>query len=67
MHSMNVNAQPILQPMEKTNQEEAQPVVQASESVAKIAERAYQLWQQRNCEHGNDLADWFQAERQINE
>jgi hypothetical protein len=32
----------------------------------KIAERAYELWQQRNQEHGNDLADWFHAERELN-
>ena len=32
-----------------------------------IAQRAHELWQQRNGEHGNDLTDWFQAEREINE
>lgn len=31
----------------------------------RIAERAYELWQQRNQEHGNDLSDWFQAEREL--
>ena len=31
----------------------------------KIAERAYELWQQRNQEHGNDVADWLQAEREL--
>jgi hypothetical protein len=32
-----------------------------------VAERAHELWQQRNGEHGNDLAHWFRAEREINE
>jgi hypothetical protein len=32
-----------------------------------IAERAHELWQRRNSHHGNDLADWFQAEREIDE
>lgn len=40
--------------------------LQANDEEA-IAKRAYKLWQQRNCEHGNDLADWFQAERELNE
>jgi len=33
----------------------------------RIAHRAYALWHQRGCEHGNDLADWFQAEIEVNE
>ena len=32
-----------------------------------IAHRAYALWQQRGGEHGDDLADWFQAEIEVNE
>ena len=32
-----------------------------------IAERAYELWQHRNGGHGNELTDWFQAEREIDE
>jgi hypothetical protein len=32
-----------------------------------VAERAHDLWQQRNGEHGNDLTHWFQAEREIAE
>ena len=31
-----------------------------------IAQRAYALWHQRGCGHGDDLADWFQAEIEIN-
>lgn len=31
----------------------------------RIAERAFILFQERGCEHGNDWAHWFEAERQI--
>jgi hypothetical protein len=30
-----------------------------------IRMRAYQLFQQRGCEHGHDLEDWLQAEAEI--
>ena len=30
-------------------------------------ERAFILFQERGCEHGNDWAHWFEAERQIEE
>src|SRR5258708_4790823 len=36
-------------------------------SEEQIARRAHELWQQRGHEYGNDLTDWFQAEREINE
>lgn len=29
------------------------------------AERAYYLWRERGCVHGNDLSDWFDAERDL--
>jgi hypothetical protein len=32
-----------------------------------IAQRAHELWHQRGRQHGSDLADWFQAERELNE
>jgi hypothetical protein len=32
-----------------------------------IAARAYQLWIARGCGHGNDLGDWFEAERQLSQ
>ncbi|GJL61616.1 MAG: hypothetical protein NPIRA04_02700 [Nitrospirales bacterium] len=32
---------------------------------ARIARRAYELYQQRGGCHGEDQADWFEAERQI--
>ncbi len=31
--------------------------------LARIAERAYHLWEKRGRKHGNDLRDWFEAER----
>lgn len=34
-------------------------------SEESIAERAYQLYQGRGEEHGDQLADWFEAERQL--
>jgi Protein of unknown function (DUF2934) len=30
-----------------------------------IARRAYQLYEERGGEHGHDLDDWFQAEREL--
>jgi hypothetical protein len=30
-----------------------------------VADRAYTLWQERGGEHGRDLEDWFEAERQL--
>jgi len=32
-----------------------------------ITQRAHELWLYRGHKHGNDPADWFQAEREINE
>ena len=57
--------------MKKTERKEKnRPVLHVNENLSReeqIAERAHELWQQRNGEHGNDLADWSQAEREINE
>ncbi|HWV47720.1 MAG TPA: DUF2934 domain-containing protein [Nitrospira sp.] len=33
----------------------------------RIAEQAFTLFQESGCEHGNDWAHWFEAERQIKE
>jgi hypothetical protein len=33
----------------------------------RIAARAFELYQARGGEHGQDLADWLQAERQVDE
>ena len=32
-----------------------------------IAQRAHELWHKRGRQHGSDLADWLQAEREANE
>jgi hypothetical protein len=57
--------------MKKTeHNERGRSVLDVNQNLSReehIAERAHELWQQRNGEHGNDLADWFQAEREIKE
>ena len=48
----------------------AAPALRVDESVSleeQIAQRAHELWHQRGGEHGSDMADWFQAEREVNE
>ncbi len=32
-----------------------------------IATRAYLLWQERGCGHGNDVNDWLRAEAELSE
>ncbi len=52
------------------NKKAAVPALQVEETVSleeQIAQRAYELWHQRGREHGADLTDWFQAEREVNE
>ncbi len=54
----------------KTPHKAAAPVLQVNENVSLeelIAERAHELWQQLGREHGSDLTDWLQAEREVNE
>ncbi len=36
--------------------------VQPYESVAK---RAYEIWRESGCVHGNDQAHWFRAEQEL--
>ena len=31
----------------------------------KIQQKAYELFEQRGCEHGHDLEDWLEAERLV--
>ena len=31
----------------------------------RIRQRAYQLYEQRGCEHGHDVEDWLMAEREL--
>ena len=54
----------------KTPHKAAAPILQVNENVSleeQIAQRAHELWQQRGREHGSDLNDWLQAEREVNE
>ncbi len=44
-----------------------QDIEDDSATHRRIAERAYTLFQENGCEHGNDWSDWFEAERQIKE
>jgi hypothetical protein len=57
--------------VKKTEENEKnRPTLHVNEKLSReeqITERAHELWRQRNGDHGNDLADWFQAEREINE
>jgi hypothetical protein len=41
---------------------ESQSVVIPHEAIAL---RAYQKFLARGCQHGNDWADWFEAEREL--
>jgi hypothetical protein len=41
----------------------AEPVSQVT--GMEIARRAYDLYLARGCEHGHDLDDWLQAEREL--
>ncbi|MGE0823739.1 MAG: DUF2934 domain-containing protein [Candidatus Binatia bacterium] len=44
------------------------PLIVGDEEIyARVAQRAYELYQQRGEEHGHDLADWFTAERLVKE
>ena len=46
------------------------PALREDESVSleeQIAQRAHELWHQRGRGQGSDMADWFQAEREVNE
>lgn len=36
-----------------------------SEAHRRIAERAFLLYEERGCRHGNDLDHWLEAERQL--
>ncbi|MGC1323260.1 MAG: DUF2934 domain-containing protein [Candidatus Udaeobacter sp.] len=54
--------------MKKTNHSKAELVPgldSNSNQKEQIAQRAYELWEQRGCEHGNDWCDWFEAEIEI--
>jgi len=37
----------------------------AASQMEKITQRAYELYQQRGCEHGHDFEDWLKAEAEV--
>lgn len=44
----------------------SEPVFQSSDDLkARIATRAYELYERRGGHHGQDLDDWLQAEKQV--
>src|SRR5262245_22754543 len=55
----------------KTNHKKADvATLHVDETVSleeQIAQRAHALWHQNGRKHGSDLADWFQAEREVTE
>ena len=54
----------------KSIHKQSAPALRVDESLSldeQVAQRAHELWHQRGYEHGADLADWFQAEREVNE
>lgn len=36
-------------------------------SETQIQQRAYELFLERGCEHGRDIEDWLEAEKELNE
>lgn len=45
-----------------TNKSDTAP---SEDREARIACRAYELWQARGCPSGDELSDWLQAEREV--
>ena len=50
-----------------TGQGTPAPTISATEGLSheRIAARAYELWEARGRPEGNDLEDWFKAEREL--
>jgi hypothetical protein len=44
-----------------------QPEPTQSATLEAISQRAYEIYQARGGEHGDDLRDWLQAERELNQ
>ena len=54
--------------MKKTNHSKTKLVPTLNSNAnheEQIAQRAYELWQERGSVHGDDWGDWFQAEIEI--
>ncbi len=41
------------------------PQARTAPTEEEIAQRAYEIFLQRGGDHGNDIEDWLQAERQL--
>jgi len=53
-----------------TNPKTTAPILRVNENISleeQIAQRAHELWHQRGCKPGDELTDWFRAEREVNE
>ncbi len=44
---------------------DVEPVSSSEDRLQRIAQRAYELHLSRGSEHGHDLDDWLEAEREI--
>lgn len=57
--------------MSKTKKKSPPQAPLPAEDGARLREqiviRAFELWQQSGCVHGNDQAHWLQAEREVQE
>lgn len=43
----------------------AKPKVSSEEFYRRVSQKAYELYISRGTSHGNDQADWFEAERLV--
>jgi hypothetical protein len=60
---LNQVAAPQVSPAKSAPVTASAPRVQASQD--RIRERAFEIYEKRGSEHGDDMQDWFRAERQI--
>ena len=47
------------------NEPQSPPSTTESDRSAVIARRAYEKWQARGCQDGDDRRDWFEAEQEL--
>lgn len=52
-------------PAVTTGWQESRPARRAAVSREAVAKRAYEKWLQRGGNHGDDLQDWLEAEREL--
>lgn len=51
----------------RDKQPESDPTTTKQDQDRDVAARAYARYEARGQEHGRDLEDWFEAERELNE